>query len=190
MNLAIVAAAVLVVIVVLGVWGVAVYNRLVRLRNKTEEAWAGIDVQLQRRADLVPTLVETVRGYQIHEQELLQEIAEARAGLMRAGGPREAGRADDRLEGALGKLFAVAEAYPDLKASDNFLELQLALTELEEEISFARRYYNATVEDANTAIQTFPTVVIARPLGFSEREYFKAEGDSRAVPEVDLGRRP
>jgi LemA protein len=160
------------------------YNGLVRLRNKAEEAWSGIDVQLQRRADLVPNLVETVRGYAGHEEGVLTAVTEARASMMNARGPAEAGRADNMLEQALGRLFAVAENYPDLKASTNFLELQRELATLEEDISFARRYYNATVEDLNTRIQTIPTVLIARPMGFSEKEYFKAEGEARAVPDV------
>lgn len=174
------------VVVVLLVWVVLTYNRLVRLRNKTEEAWSGIDVQLQRRADLVPNLVETVRGYAGHERQALEEVTQARNAVLQASGPRAAGEADERLEGALRQLFAVAEAYPDLKASTNFLQLQRDLAALEEEISFSRRYYNAVVEDLNTGIQTFPSVLVARPLGFSEREYFKAGPDDRAVPAVDL----
>lgn len=181
---------VVVVVAALAMWAVGIYNRLVGLRNKADEAWAGIDVQLQRRADLVPNLVETVRGYQIHEQELLREVTEARAGLLDAGGPREAGQADGFLENVLGRLFAVAEDYPELQASDNFQELQEDLTEIEEEVAFARRFYNATVEDLSTAIQRFPNVLIARPLGFGEREYFRAEEPGRAVPEVDFGSRP
>lgn len=189
MGVGIVLIVLLVVLVGIGAWVAGVYNRLVSLRNKAEEAWAGIDVQLQRRADLVPNLVETVRGYQIHEQDLLREVTEARSGLLNAGGPREAGQADDFLSNVLGRLFAVAEDYPDLKASENFQDLQEELSDLEEEISFARRFYNATVEDLATAIQSFPAVLIARPLGFEEREYFKAEAEDRAVPEVDFGSR-
>lgn len=177
---------IVVVVLVLLVWVVLTYNRLVRVRNKAEEAWSGIDVQLQRRADLVPNLVETVKGYAGHEREALEAVTEARNVLARASGPREAGQADERLEGALRQLFAVAEAYPDLKASTNFLQLQRDLAALEEEISFSRRYYNAVVEDLNTSIQTFPSVLIARPMGFREREYFKAAADDRAVPEVNL----
>jgi len=174
------------VVVVVLIWVVLTYNRLVRVRNKSEEAWSGIDVQLQRRADLVPNLVETVKGYAGHEREALEAVTEARNAITRAAGPRAAGEADEQLEGALRQLFAVAEAYPDLKASTNFLQLQRDLAMLEEEISFSRRYYNAVVEDLNTSIQTFPSVLVARPLGFSEREYFKAGADDRAVPEVNL----
>ena len=175
-----------VVVVVLGLWAVLTYNRLVRRRNEVQEAWAGIDVQLQRRADLVPNLVETVKGYASHEQGVFEEVSRARAGLMTAGGPAEAGAADNLLQQALGKLFAVAEAYPDLKASDNFQSLQSELSELEEEISFARRYYNALVEKLNTSIQTFPTLVLAGPFGFKPAEFFKAGEAARIVPAVDF----
>ena len=168
-------------------WAGVTYNRLVRLRNQVQEAWAGIDVQLQRRADLVPNLVETVKGYQIHEDEVLREVAEARSRVLDAQGPQEAGRADDVLASALGRLFAVAEAYPELQASTNFLQLQDTLVSLEEEISFARRYYNAAVEDLNTRIQSVPDVLVARPLGFTEAEYFKAAPEDRDVPVVDFG---
>lgn len=173
-----------VVLVAVAVWAVVTYNRLIRLRNRAEEAWSGIDVQLQRRADLVPSLVDTVRGYAAHEQGVLTAVTDARARMVSASGPREAGAADDALEGALGRLFAVAEGYPELRASTNYLELQRELTTLEEEISFARRYYNATVEDLNTAIQSIPTVLLARPAGFTEREYFKAGPDAVDVPSV------
>ena len=187
------AVALIVLLLVVGGWVASAYNRLVRLRNRNEEAWAGIDVQLQRRADLVPTLVETVRGYQIHEREVLEEVTEARTRLARAGGPREAGEADERLESALGRrvdrLVAVAEDYPELKASENFLRLQQELVQLEEDISFARRFYNATTEQLNTAIQSIPTMFVARPFGFDEAEYFKASAEDREVPEVDLGER-
>lgn len=168
-------------------WGVVTFNRLVALRNKREEAWSGIDVQLQRRADLVPNLVETVRGYQIHEREVLEEVVTARSALQEASGPAEAGRADDALDSALGRLFAVAEAYPELEAAEQFLALQRQLTEIEEELAFARRYHNATVEDLNTAVQSVPTVVVARLAGFGEAEYFKAAPAATEVPEVGLG---
>lgn len=173
-------------VLAIAVWVVMAYNLLVRVRNKCEEAWSGIDVQLQRRADLVPNLVETVKGYAGHEREALEAVVEARNAVASASGPRAAGQADEALEGALRQLFAVAEAYPDLKASTNFLALQRELAALEEEISFSRRYYNAVVEDLNTAIQTFPTMLVARPFGFSEREYFKAEEPARAVPNVEM----
>lgn len=169
-------------------WLVLTYNRLVHLRNRREEAWAGIDVQLQRRADLVPALVEIVQGYAGHEAAVLREVTEARAGVAQASGPAESGAADERLTGALRSLFAVAEAYPDLKASANFLSLQKELAVVEDELAFARRYYNAVVEDLNTAVQRFPTLLVARPLGFTTAEYFRADSDARSVPAVDLDR--
>lgn len=175
------------VVVLLLIWVIVTYNALVRRRNKVEEAWSGIDVQLQRRADLVPNLVDTVQAYKVHEEEVLTRVAEARSQLVSAEGPRANGEADDILEASLKSLFAVVEAYPELKASENFLALQRELSDLEEEISFARRYYNALVEKLNSAIQVIPTVLIARPMGFSEAEYFKAEAADRAVPDVSLG---
>lgn len=165
-------------------WAVWTYNRLVAHRNRVEEAWSGIDVQLQRRADLVPALVETVGAYRVHEQEVLTRVTEARARVVAATGPAESGRADDQLESALRSLFAVAESYPDLQASRNFLALQQELSTLEEDISFARRYYNAVVQRLNTSIQSIPTVVVARLTGFREAEYFKAGAEDRAVPQV------
>ena len=177
----------LAVVAVLGVWIALTYNRLVKRRNEVQEGWAGIDVQLQRRADVVPNLVQTVKGYASHEEGVLTEVTQARAGLVNAKGPAEAGAADNMLEQALGKLFAVAEAYPDLKASDNFQQLQAELSRIEEEISLARRYYNALVENLNTSIQTFPNVLVAGPLGFKPAEFFKAGDAARTVPTVDFG---
>jgi LemA protein len=170
-----VAAAVVLYIIV-------TYNRLVGRRNQVQEAWSGIDVQLKRRAELVPNLVSTVQGYQIHERQVLTEVTEARSRMIAAQRPDESGRADDRLEGALTRLFAVAESYPDLKANENFLSLQRELVTLEEDISFARRYYNALTERLNTAIQRFPVVLFAGLLGFERREYFKADAQAREVP--------
>lgn len=170
------------VAVVLAGWLVVTYNRLVGARNRVAEAWSGIDVQLTRRAELVPNLVETVKGYQLHERRTLEEVTAARSRMVRAPGPAEAGRADDALEAALSRLFAVAEAYPDLKASDQFLNLQTELSTLEEDISFARRYHNAVVERLNTAVQRFPALVVARPLGFSPAEFFKADEADRTAP--------
>lgn len=174
------------VVVLVLLWAAGAYNRLVGLRNKVREAWSGIDVQLTRRADLVPNLVETVRGYQIHEREVLEQVTAARAGLVGARGPREAAQAEGMLEQALGRLFAVAEAYPDLKANTNFLELQRELSKLEEEIAFSRRFYNALVQELNTAIQRVPTVVIARLTGFREEEFFQADEADREPPRVDF----
>jgi LemA protein len=163
------------------------YNRLVRLRNEVDTGWANIDVQLQRRADLIPNLVEAVKGYAAHERGVFEEVTRARSALQRAEGPAAAAEADAGLSAALGRLFAVAEAYPDLQASDNFLRLQEDLTDTEDKISAARRYYNATVMYFNTAVQTFPWLLLARPFGFREREFFSAEGDT-AVPDVSFAR--
>ena len=169
--------AILVVLVVVG------YNRLVRLRNEADTGWANIDVQLQRRADLIPNLVEAVRGYAAHERGVFEEVTKARSALQQAGTPAAAGEANELLTAALGRLFAVAEAYPELRASENFLRLQDELTDTEDKISAARRYYNTTVMHYNTGIQSLPWVLVARPLGFREKEFFAAEGDV-AVPQV------
>ena len=177
----IVVGAVVLVLLLL-VWG---YNRLVRLRQEVNTGWANIDVQLQRRTDLIPNLVETVRTYAAHERGVFDEVTRARSSLQQAGSPAAAAIADAGLTAALGRLFAVAEAYPDLKASQNFLELQEQLEDTEDKISAARRYYNATVMRFNTATQTFPWLLIAGPFGFRSREFFSAEGDT-AVPEVSF----
>lgn len=177
--IALAALALLVVLVVLG------YNRLVRLRNEVDTGWANIDVQLKRRADLIPNLVEAVRGYAAHERGVFEEVTRARAALQQAATPGSAADANEGLTSALGRLFAVAEAYPELRASENFLRLQEDLTDTEDKISAARRYYNATVMRFNTAIQSIPWVLVAKPLGFRDRDFFSAEGDT-AVPEVSF----
>jgi LemA protein len=173
---------VLVLLLVLLVLG---YNRLVRLRNEVDTGWANIEVQLQRRTDLIPNLVEAVRGYAAHERETFETVTRARTAVQQAGSPAAAAEANDILTAALGRLFAVAEAYPDLKASENFLQLQEDLTDTEDKISAARRYYNATVMHFNTAVQSFPWIVFAGPFGFRAREFFSAEGDT-AVPQVSF----
>ena len=173
------ALALLVLLAVVG------YNRLVRLRNEVGTGWANIDVQLQRRADLIPNLVETVRAYAAHERGVFEQVTRARAELQRAATPGSAAAANDGLTAALGRLFAVAEAYPELRASENFLQLQEDLTDTEDKISAARRYYNATVMRFNTAVQSIPWLLLARPLGFREREFFSAEGDT-APPQVSF----
>ena len=173
---------VVVLVVVLAVVG---YNRLVRLRNEANTGWANVDVQLERRGDLIPNLVEAVRGYAAHERGVFEEVTKARSALREAATPAAAGEANDILSAALGRLFAVAENYPDLKASANFLSLQHDLTDTEDKISAARRYYNSTVMHYNTGIQSLPWVLVARPLGFREKEFFSAEGDT-AVPQVSF----
>ncbi len=168
-------------------WAIAVYNRLVALREQAEAAWADIDVQLKRRHDLIPNLVETVKGYASHEQETFDAVIEARSRAMSADGPAAAGAAESLLGGALGKLFALAEAYPDLKASAGFRDLQQSLSALEGAIQNARRFYNAVVRDFNTKVQTVPAALVARSFGFSQKEFFQIEDGERAVPSVDFG---
>jgi LemA protein len=174
----------LAVLAVLLVTAILLYNRLVRLRNEVDTGWANIDVQLKRRADLIPNLVETVKGYAAHERGVFDEVTRARTALQRAASPGEAAAAGGMLDAALGRLFAVAEAYPELKASENFMELQDELTDTEDKIAAARRYYNATVLAYNNQIQTFPSVLLSRPSGFREREFFEAEGEVREPVEV------
>ena len=167
---------------------VAVYlfNRLVRLRNEVDTGWSNIDVQLKRRNDLIPNLVESVKGYAAHERAVFDEVTSARAAVAGASSPAAAGAADTMLGQALGRLFAVAEAYPDLKASQNFQQLQAELTDTEDKIASARRYYNATVQAYNTGIQTFPSLLFAGPFGFRAREFFAAEQGERAPVAVSF----
>ena len=171
------------------VYAVIVYNRLVRLRALTREGFSGITVQLRRRADLVPNLVSTVEGYATHEREVLTEVTAHRTDPTQAGGVLATASADSAFGAMLGRLMAVAEAYPDLKADENFRALQDELAQIEEQLQGARRYYNATVRDLNTRVQSFPDVLLARPMGFSE-EHFYEDGDAsiRAAPKVSFGR--
>jgi len=183
----VIAALVAVAVVVLVLVLVAItFNRLVRSRNQVADGWAGIDVQLTRRADLVPVLVETVKGYRDFERGTLVEVVDARSRAVNAQGPAQSGSAEQQLTGSLKTIFATAEAYPDLKADAGFRTLQQQLSTLEEDISFARRYYNAQVRVYNTRQQTFPTLLVARPLGFRTAEYFQADADDREVPDADL----
>jgi LemA protein len=169
------------VVVLAVVWVIASYNQFVRLVQRTKEAWADIDVQLKRRYDLIPNLVETVKGYASHEAGTLEKVTAARAAAMDAGGVEEKGRAENMLSGALKSLFAVAEAYPDLKANQNFLELQRELSDTENKIQASRRFYNTNVRDLNTAIESFPGNVIANMFRFEQREFFElGEGEAAA----------
>jgi LemA protein len=179
----------LIVLAVLVVGGILIYNGLVQRRLRIDEAFAQIEVQLKRRHDLIPNLVSAVKGYMGFEQSVLENVTEARAAAVAAGsqGPREQAQAENMLTGALRSLFAVVENYPELKASQNVLELQEQLTTTENQIGFARQHYNATVLDYNTSIATFPNLLIAGPLGFSRREFFDAEPEAAQVPTVDLG---
>ena len=177
---------ILVIVVVLVVAIIGLYNNLVKLRNMVDNAWAQIDVQLQRRLDLIPNLVETVKGYASHERGTLDEVTEARAAVANAGTPAGKMEADNMLTGALKSLFAVAEAYPDLKANVNFQQLQAELSSTEDKISYMRQSYNDTVMKYNTAIQTFPAVLFAGMMGFSQRESFDAAAGSDVAPKVQF----
>ena len=176
-------------VVVLGLlWGVAIYNGLVRLRALVKEGFSGITVQLRRRADLIPNLVSTVEGYATHEREVLTQVTAARGAAIQAGSVAATAQADMAMTGMLGRLMAVAEAYPDLKANQNFQQLQGELTEIEETLQSARRYYNATVRDLNTRIQSFPNVLIARPMGFTEEEFYTdTDASIQTAPVVKFG---
>ncbi len=173
------------VVAVVALFVVVGYNRLVRLRNEVDTGWSNIDVQLQRRADLIPNLVETVRAYAAHERGVFEQVTRARAALQQAGTPGTAAEANEGLTVAIGRLFAVAEAYPELRASENFLSLQEDLTDTEDKISAARRYYNATVMRFNTGVQSFPWLLVASALGFDAREFFSARGDT-SLPQVSF----
>ena len=177
---------VIAVIVVLVLFVVFSYNRLVRLRNRIEAAWSQIDVQLQRRYDLIPNLVETVKGYAKHEQGVFEEVTKARANAISASGVANQAQAENMVTSALKSLFAVAEAYPDLKANQNFLALQEELSGTEGKIAYARQFYNDSVQSYNTKIQSFPTMFIARTMGFTEREYFEADDTSRGPVRVEF----
>ena len=170
------------VVVLLVLFVIATYNRLVRLRNETETGWANIDVQLRRRYDLVPNLVEAVKGYAAHERETFDSVTKARAAAEQAAGPAAAAEANDHLGGAMNKLIAVSEAYPQLRASENFLALQQELSDIEDKLAAARRYYNQTVYRYHSVMQSFPAVLIAKPFGFHEREFFGT--DERDAPVV------
>ena len=179
----------LAVIVLLLIFGIAIYNRLVRLRALVKEAFSGITVQLRRRADLIPNLVETVQGYATHERTVFDEVTAHRSDVLKAGSVEATAQADAAMTGLLGRLFAVAEAYPELKANTNFLQLQDQLANIEGELQSTRRYYNATVRDLNSTIQSFPPVVIARPMGFTEEPFYQDEDQSiQSAPKVSFAR--
>jgi LemA protein len=177
----IVAVIVLLVVVLIGM-----YNGLVRGRIRVREAWSGIDIQLKRRSSLIPNLVETVRGYAAHERQTFESVTRARAMLDNAGTAQQAGQANNILTQALRSLFAVAEAYPELKANENFLQLQSELTDTEEKIAYARQFYNSNVLSYNTSVQTVPTMFIAGMFGFTTEEFFEAEEEARQDVRVDF----
>jgi LemA protein len=180
----IVLIVVVVVVVLVAVLAGLLYNRLVSLRNRVEAAWSQIDVQLTRRFELIPNLVETVKGYAAHERETLDAVVSARNQAQAATGPAESAAADNALTGALKSVFALAEAYPDLKANQNFLSLQETLTATEDKIAYARQYYNDSVNRYNTKIQTVPSSLLAGAFDFTEREYYEAGGQARGPVDV------
>lgn len=170
-------AVALLALILIWIW--AIYNSLVTIRQRVRESWSGIDVQLKRRSSLIPNLVETVKGYAQHEQQVLENVTKARSMLMSAETPGEAAAADNMLTSTLRSLFAVSENYPELKADTNFLELQRELTDTESKIAYARQFYNGNVRDLNTKVETFPTVLIARNFGFDQEPYFEADESER-----------
>ncbi|MEK7534379.1 MAG: LemA family protein [Patescibacteria group bacterium] len=172
-----------VVLLIIGfIW--SVYNSLATGKVRIKEAFSGIDVQLKRRVDLVPNLVEAVKGYAKHEKELIENVTRARTSLMQAGTPREKAQSDNMLSNALKSLFAVSENYPNLKASANFLELQQELSDIEAKIAYARQFYNTNVRDYNTTLANFPSGAIGRSFGFKEQEFFEAEEEQRKPVKV------
>jgi LemA protein len=177
---------ILAIIVVAVIVAIVTYNSLVSLRNRIENAWAQIDVQLKRRYDLIPNLVETVKGYATHEQETLQSVIEARNMAQSATTVHDQAQAENMLTGALKSLFAVSEAYPDLKANQGFLQLQEELTGTEGRIAYARQFYNDTVYKYNTKIQAFPGLVFAKMFNFTEREYFETDDETRGPVQVEF----
>jgi len=176
----------LVLIVAVVGYLIFLYNGLVKLKVLVDEGWSGIDVQLKRRYDLIPNLVETVKGYAKHESKIFEKVAELRSAAMKAENPEEKGKLENELSGTLKTLFAVAENYPELKANENFMKLQDELSGIENEIQGARRYYNGTVRDFNTKIQVFPANLVAGMLGFKVREFFEAEEEAKKNVKVDF----
>jgi LemA protein len=174
------------IVVVVLLWSVFSFNRLIALRNRADEGWSGIDVQLRRRYDLIPNLVETVKGYATHERELFERIAEARTRAMGATGVADQASAENAVTTGLRQLLAVVESYPELKASQNFLALQEELTGTESKIAYARQFYNDQVRLLNTKVQSFPTNVLARSFGVKEREFFEIDDPARGPVRVDL----
>lgn len=170
------------IVVVLVIAGAAMYNGLVRLNIRSDEAWSDITVQLKRRADLIPNLVNTVKGYASHEKDVFENVTQARSAMLGASGPAEAAKAENQFSQTLKSLFAVAEAYPDLKANQNFLDLQAELTDTEDKIQAARRFYNGVVRDFNTKRKVFPTSIFAGMLGFrTDKEFFEVDANEQAA---------
>lgn len=173
---------ILIILAIIVLWLIVAYNRFIRLRKRTDEAWSDIDVQLKRRHDLIPNLVETVKGYATHERELFEKVTEARAKAISASGAAQKAEAENMLSGALKSLFAVAEAYPQLRASENFSKLQEELADTENKIQAARRFYNGNVRDLNTALEIFPSNIVAKMFGFKSAEFFQVKGEEEREP--------
>ena len=175
------------IILALLIGAVLIFNKLVGLRQMTENGWSDIEVQLKRRADLIPRLVSTVKGYASHERKLFEDVTAKRMQALAAGNnPRERGVAESRLKQPMGRIIALAEDYPDLKASDNFLELQEELSDTEDKIEMARRFYNGAVRELNTKIRTIPSNLVAGPMGFKTRDYFEIDVADAAAPDVEF----
>src|SRR5690348_5706482 len=172
------------VIVVLVLWIIMIYNQLVAMRQRVGQSFADVDVQLKQRHDLVPNLVETVKGYAAHERGTLEAVVQARNAAMTAQGPAQMAQAENQLSGALRQLFALSEAYPDLKANQNFQQLQMELSDLENKIAAARRFFNNAVQEYNTGIQQFPAVLLAGPTGFTQKEFFDLGAERAAVSQA------
>ncbi|MCJ7813644.1 LemA family protein [bacterium] len=176
---------ILVAIPVLVIFGlIAIYNRLVRNRNLAEEGWSGVDVQLKRRSDLIPNLIETVQGYMKYEKDLLSKVTELRSKSLTVQNMGEKGKLENALSRSLANLFAVAENYPDLKANQNFLDLQKQLADIENEIQMARRYYNGTARNLNILIESFPSSIVAGMFHFTKKDYFEIDESEKAIPKV------
>jgi len=178
--------ALIVLVVLVALYAIAAHNGLVRLKNRVDNAWSQIDVQLKRRSDLIPNLVETVKGYAAHEKDTLDAVIEARNKGLSAQGPAQAAVADGALTGAIGRLLALSEAYPDLKANTNFLALQEELTATEDKVGYARQFYNDAVTSLNTKIAQFPASILASRMALTAREYFQADEAARVAPKVQF----
>lgn len=179
----------IIILAVVAIWIIAIYNGLVRLKNRVDEAWSDIDVQLKRRYDLIPNLVNTVKGYAAHEKETLDRVIQARSAAMQAhdsGDVKKEAEAENMLSSTLKSIFALSESYPDLKANQNFLELQRELTDTEDKIQASRRFYNGNVRDFNTKIEVFPTNLMAGMLGFAKREFFEAAAGEKEPVKVEF----
>ncbi len=181
-NMSLILWIILIIVVVAVLWIIGVFNGLVTLKNRAKEAWADIDVQLKRRYDLIPNLVETVKGYATHERELFEKVTQARTAAMGATGLKDKADAENALSGTLKSLFAVAENYPDLKASTNFLALQNEVTDTEDKIQAARRFYNTNVRDLNIKVESFPANIIAGSFGFKQMELFQTANETEREP--------